>query len=177
MLDSTKRMGFTIVELLIVVVVIAILAAITIVSYNGIQERARVAAISDGLKSIEKSMNLWIIDDGLTQWPDDPTAGGGVPFSTMIADNPTLKRYMQTVPAVPGINTDEWFYDNDHDVKPSCYNAYSGVNIGLRYMPSTALAQKVDDQIDDGDLNCGKVRLTGTGLLFYSLSFDENVIN
>ena len=32
------RRGFTIVELLIVVVVIAILAAITIVSYSGIQQ-------------------------------------------------------------------------------------------------------------------------------------------
>ena len=33
--------GFTIVELLIVIVVIAILAAITIVAYNGIQQRSR----------------------------------------------------------------------------------------------------------------------------------------
>lgn len=35
-----KQTGFTIVELLIVIVVIAILAAITIVAYNGIQTRA-----------------------------------------------------------------------------------------------------------------------------------------
>lgn len=35
-----KSRGFTIVELLIVIVIIAILAAITIVAYNGIQDRA-----------------------------------------------------------------------------------------------------------------------------------------
>ncbi len=37
--------GFTIVELLIVIVVVAILAAITVVSYNGIQQRANNTAI------------------------------------------------------------------------------------------------------------------------------------
>lgn len=38
---SKKRVGFTIVELMIVIVVIGILASITIVAYNGIQARAR----------------------------------------------------------------------------------------------------------------------------------------
>lgn len=38
--ERTNR-GFTIVELLIVIVVIAILASITIVAYNGIQKRAQ----------------------------------------------------------------------------------------------------------------------------------------
>ena len=42
---KTKNQGFTIVELLIVVVVIAILAAITIISYAGITARANESAI------------------------------------------------------------------------------------------------------------------------------------
>lgn len=49
--------GFTIVELLVVIVVIAILAAITIVAYNGIQQRANntsiIAAANNSLSVID----------------------------------------------------------------------------------------------------------------------------
>ena len=51
-----KREGFTIVELLIVVVVIAILASITIVSYNGIQGQARQAKIESDLALFETAI-------------------------------------------------------------------------------------------------------------------------
>lgn len=46
--------GFTIVELLIVIVVIAILAAISVVAYNGIQTRARDAARDTALSTLKK---------------------------------------------------------------------------------------------------------------------------
>lgn len=50
-----KHRGFTIVELLIVIVVVAILAAISIVAYNGIQTRADTTAKFSEVKSWEKS--------------------------------------------------------------------------------------------------------------------------
>lgn len=49
-----KERGFTIVELLIVIVVIAILAAITIVAYNGIQNRAKASAAQSLANNIAK---------------------------------------------------------------------------------------------------------------------------
>ncbi|NCU29410.1 prepilin-type N-terminal cleavage/methylation domain-containing protein [Candidatus Saccharibacteria bacterium] len=41
MISQTKQKGFTIVELLIVIVIIGILAAISIVAYNGVTQKAR----------------------------------------------------------------------------------------------------------------------------------------
>lgn len=59
-----KHPGFTIVELLIVIVVIAILASITIVAYNGVQQRARNAQIVSGVKAYEKAIRMYQIDQG-----------------------------------------------------------------------------------------------------------------
>jgi len=54
-----SRRGFTIVELLIVIVVIAILAAITIVAYNGIQQRATNTARSAAAKEAMKVITMY----------------------------------------------------------------------------------------------------------------------
>lgn len=60
----TANPGFTIVELLIVIVVIGILAAITLVAYNGIQERARTASVSLALNQASKKLALYQVENG-----------------------------------------------------------------------------------------------------------------
>lgn len=59
-----KRSGFTIVELLIVIVVIGILAAITIVAYNGVQARARDNVRKSDLAQLAKATKLYAVDKG-----------------------------------------------------------------------------------------------------------------
>lgn len=59
--SRTKRSvrGFTIVELLIVIVIIAILATITIVAFNGIQQRARDSSRTSAVEQIQKGLELY----------------------------------------------------------------------------------------------------------------------
>ena len=61
MTTKTQRnlRGFTIVELLIVIVIIAILAAITIVAYNGIQQRARDSAAAGAASQLSTKVEAW----------------------------------------------------------------------------------------------------------------------
>lgn len=61
---KTKNQGFTIVELLIVVVVIAILAAITIVSYNGITNRANASSAKSTAATWQKKIELYQAEKG-----------------------------------------------------------------------------------------------------------------
>jgi len=56
--------GFTIVELLIVIVVIAILAAISIVAYNGIQARSKTSAAQTSAVTMVKKAELYNTEIG-----------------------------------------------------------------------------------------------------------------
>jgi len=67
--------GFTIVELLIVVVVIAILAAITIVAYNGIQNRAKQSAAQSLVAQANKKILSYAIQNTDLYPVDLATAG------------------------------------------------------------------------------------------------------
>ena len=59
-----KHKGFTVVELLIVIVIIGILAAISIVSYNGVSQKAREAAAKQNSSQIERQIMIYATQNG-----------------------------------------------------------------------------------------------------------------
>lgn len=111
MVTRSKYSGFTIVELLIVVVVIAILAAITIVAYNGIQVRSENAKTISAVQAYRKALLQYATEKGSypitggyclgTQYPvlDGTTSGcrhssAVLPNTTAITFAPLLQPYL-----------------------------------------------------------------------------------
>ena len=69
---QTSRSGFTIVELLIVIVVIAILAAITIVAYNGIQDQAEMSRVNADFSQATRLIEAERSRSATAIYPDSP---------------------------------------------------------------------------------------------------------
>lgn len=83
--DGYKR-GFTLVELLVVMVVVASLAAISTVAYRGFQKRAIEAVIISDLRQVATKLNLLRVAspsefDSLDDIPDDITPSKDITFT------------------------------------------------------------------------------------------------
>ena len=136
----SRHDGFTIVELLIVIVVIGILAAITIIAYNGVQQRARDTQRIEAISKIRKGLELYravnntypnAINSGTTH-TTGIYPGGGWEVS-QIAPTTWLDRlapFMNSVPIDPVNNDSEhyfyyYFYANNPGIcgaaAPNCY--------------------------------------------------------
>lgn len=101
-----RQKGFTIVELLIVIVIIGILAAITIVAYNGIQQRARDSARTSDIAGIQKALELYRADNGV--YPSVGSDNSGYNLSTLSAA--LVPKYINSIPNDPNTSLTNYQY-------------------------------------------------------------------
>lgn len=105
-----KHSGFTIVELLIVIVVIGILAAIVIVAFNGVQQRARYAQHQSDIASVDKAIQLYYADTG--SYPTISSAGGNTGSCATCLNNINglVPKYIARLPSFPPGGTGYYVY-------------------------------------------------------------------
>jgi len=109
-IDFFRRVSpaFTIVELLVVIVVIGILAAITIVSYTGITSRATAASLQSGLTNASQQLKVYY-----TLYGSYPTIDSNTlcPTAPIVDNNYCLK-------ASPG---ETYVYQADNSTNPQTF--------------------------------------------------------
>ncbi|HEX7483861.1 MAG TPA: prepilin-type N-terminal cleavage/methylation domain-containing protein [Candidatus Saccharimonadales bacterium] len=127
-----KQRGFTIVELLIVIVVIAILAAITIVAYNGIQGRAKDSTRLSDMTAIRKALELYKTANG--QYPEENAASWE--YSTTDPQNflSALKPYMTKIPVDPANDANNFYYYYLYDAGSAAWGVTCPVGRGKFYV-------------------------------------------
>lgn len=57
------KLGFTVVELLVVIIAIAILAAVSIVAYSGVQNRANDSAVQSDLRNLARAVEVYRVQE------------------------------------------------------------------------------------------------------------------
>lgn len=153
---AQKQKGFTIVELLIVIVVIAILAAITIVAYTGISERARFSAMRSDLAAINKAIQLYYADNG--SYPVTPASaapacsGSWCGWDQATGDSfiPGLApKYVSAIPQLPAANVsgDTYLYRSPDG---SAYKLVRLVQGGLSASEQAAMADLMTTDCSSG---------------------------
>ena len=70
-----NNQGFTIVELVIVIVIIGILTAIGLVTYNGLTDRAKKAQVDSAVSNLSNFLDVYYAEEGV--YPNSPSVASG----------------------------------------------------------------------------------------------------
>jgi len=126
--------GFTIVELLIVIVVIGILAAITIVAFNGVQNKAFNARVQSDIKNVQKIVESYAAINGaypstgsLSTSRSDSNCVGGTKQAAWVPN--VTEKLPQSQPN-SGINGGSGCYVYSSDGQNYIITAWNAINGG-----------------------------------------------
>jgi type IV pilus assembly protein PilA len=65
--NKNSKKGFTLVEIMIVVVIIGLLAAMAIPAFNKVREQSRQKAVTNNLRQLASAGQQYMLDKGVTQ--------------------------------------------------------------------------------------------------------------
>ena len=170
--------GFTIVELLVVIIVVGILATIGFMSYRFAVNDAKKAAIIDQLNMYNKGFQVFKVKEGLSKYPtnsklnsmftfdsSDLYKGGQRHRASAFANNKELSKYFNVNESVEG---NYMYVSNGNSQNFECRHSFWDGSFILVYNLSDDFRKSIDKEIDDGKPNCGRVVSDGSRL-FYRL--------
>jgi general secretion pathway protein G len=150
-LQRSTRSAFTLVEILIVVVILGILAAIVVPQFVGATDEARQGAFISSLKTYADACEYFAVREG--RYPPDGSSGVmPVGFDTYVEQD----EYESPTP-LGGVWDTEY---NDSGVTSAV-----GVHFNGDPVPSYMLA--IDEKFDDGNLSTGAFQQLAADRFYY----------
>ncbi len=148
--------GFTLIELVIVIIVIGILAAMVVPRFAGAQSEVSVVSAGEDILGMAKAMDHHNTNKGY--WPAE-TAAGVMPPE--VRDNfKGANPFTKTCP-IGGV------YDYNNKVSGSVKTITISIQpSATSAAPSIADALALDAFLDDGVLNTGRFQTSGNGYSF-----------
>ena len=123
MLHRSER-GFTLIELVIVIVILGILAAVAIPKYEDMQEQARSATIKGQVGSIRSAVAIQYGRNALNGSATFPVLDGTIFGDGNVPKEPVMKS--NAVKTTPGVdNAGGWLYNQVTGMVKANLNAYS----------------------------------------------------
>jgi prepilin-type N-terminal cleavage/methylation domain-containing protein len=124
MVRSSSEQGFTLIELVIVIVILGILAAVAIPKYEDMQEQARSATLKGQLGSIRSAVAIQYGRNALNGSATFPILSGAIFGDGQIPKEPVMRS--NAVKTTPGVdNAGGWVYNQTTGMVLANLSAYS----------------------------------------------------
>lgn len=170
-----KHRGFTIVELMVVIVIVAILMSIVTVAYNGVQARSRDAIRKNDIASLAKQIQIYALQKGTWSAACGDTTNTMSGYTNVTyGANPTITSCLKTFDDTNKQLNDpskcvSMAADFATDQSASCItnirSAYKAYNTGLHYYLATKLESQTTQLTNytDPDIGALKTTMINTG--------------